>query len=92
MPILKKGSRGDEVKDLQQKLSKLGFDVEADGIFGPNVERAVTQLQTLFGYTVDGLVGDGTKKLIDAQIGYGWNVKADDAQQRALASQGKAAP
>jgi peptidoglycan hydrolase-like protein with peptidoglycan-binding domain len=87
--LLRKGSRGDEVRELQRKLGQLGFDLSADGIFGDDTEKAVIQLQTMFGYTVDALVGDGTKKLIDAQIGYGWNAKSADAAQRALESQGK---
>ena len=36
MPILKQGSSGPAVKDLQQKLKKLGFDPKGvDGKFGP---------------------------------------------------------
>ena len=65
------------------------YDVAVDGIFGDDTEKAVIQLQTMFGYTVDALVGDGTRALIDAQIGYGWNAKAPDAAAKALASQGK---
>ncbi|MDQ3034279.1 MAG: peptidoglycan-binding protein, partial [Myxococcota bacterium] len=87
--ILKRGMRGDDVRDLQQKLERLGFDLSDDGIFGEETERAVVRLQTLFGYDVDALVGDGTKKLIDAQIGYGWNAKLPNAQELALRSQGK---
>ena len=87
--LLRKGSRGPEVRELQQKLGRLGYDVAVDGIFGDDTEKAVIQLQTIFGYTVDALVGDGTRALIDAQIGYGWNAKAPDAAAKALASQGK---
>lgn len=89
--LLKNGSRGEDVKALQQKLGQLGFDVEADGIFGNATDKTVRELQALFGYTVDGIVGDGTTGLIDAQIGYGWNYKAPDAAERALRAQGKAA-
>ena len=42
----------------------------------------------MFGYTVDGIVGRGTARLIDAQLGYDFNVKADDAMRRALEAQG----
>jgi N-acetylmuramoyl-L-alanine amidase len=89
--LLRRGSRGDEVRELQGKLGRLGFDLREDGIFGEDTEKTVIELQTMFGYTVDGLVGDGTKSLIDAQIGYGWNAKSPDAAQRALESQGKGA-
>ncbi|MEM1417700.1 MAG: peptidoglycan-binding domain-containing protein [Myxococcota bacterium] len=89
MALLKRGSNGGEVKEFQQKLGQLGFDVDADGAFGDQTLIAVVQLQTLFGYTVDGLVGDGTKGLVDAQVGYGWNIKDGDALAKALKAQGK---
>lgn len=85
--LLRKGSRGDDVRELQMKLHRLGFDLAADGVFGDDTERAVTQLQTLFGYTVDAIVGDGTMKLIEAQIGHHWNVQAPDAAALAMRAQ-----
>ena len=91
MKIIKNGSRGDEVKALQEKMIRLGYDLKADGIFGDGTEKVVRNLQSLFGYTVDGIIGDGTMGLIDAQIGYGWNAKAPDAMERALRAQGKTA-
>ena len=89
--VIKNGAKGDSVKELQQKLNQLGYTVEADGHFGPLTEKIVKNLQTMFGYTVDGMVGDGTMGLIDAQIGYGWSADAPDAQERALRAQGKGA-
>lgn len=86
MALLKNGSNGDGVKTLQTNLGQLGFKLEADGKFGKNTEEAVRHLQKLFGYTVDGIVGDGTQKLIEAQIGYGWNVNAPDAAAKAAAA------
>ncbi|MCB9618491.1 MAG: peptidoglycan-binding protein [Sandaracinus sp.] len=91
MKVMKNGSRGDDVKALQTKLGQLGYDLSADGIFGDGTEKVVRNLQTLFGYTVDGLVGEGTLGLIDAQVGYGWNASAPDATERALRAQGKSA-
>jgi peptidoglycan hydrolase-like protein with peptidoglycan-binding domain len=70
--ILKSGSKGDHVTTLQHDLVALGYDVKPDGIFGAETEKAVKQLQAAFGYTVDGLVGDGTKFLITQQKGYNW--------------------
>ncbi len=55
--LLKVGSRGEEVKQLQAKLG-LG----ADGVFGPGTEAAVKRWQSANGLTADGLVGDGTWK------------------------------
>lgn len=89
--LLRRGSRGDDVRELQTQLTTLGFKLDSDGIFGGGTETVVKKLQTAFGYTVDGIVGDGTKGLIEAQVGYGWDASAPDAQERALRSQGKTA-
>ena len=70
MSILKQGSRGDEVRGVQDKLKKLGFTIESDGIFGAKTHAAVITMQTVFGYDVDGDVGPATQKLIDQQLGY----------------------
>jgi putative chitinase len=53
--ILKVGSKGEDVKKLQQKLG-LG----ADGIFGPGTERAVKKWQIDNDLAADGIVGEGT--------------------------------
>ena len=53
--LLKVGSRGEDVKAIQQFLG-LG----ADGIFGKGTEQAVKDFQSLNGLTADGLVGKGT--------------------------------
>jgi len=53
--LLKVGSKGNEVKQLQEKLG-----LAADGSFGPGTEKAVKAWQTANGLTADGLVGDGT--------------------------------
>ncbi|HVZ31954.1 MAG TPA: peptidoglycan-binding domain-containing protein [Polyangiaceae bacterium] len=76
MATLKDGSKGDEVRALQANLKKLGFELEADGIFGPRTQHAIITLQTIFGYDVDGLAGPATLKLIEQQSGYGWNLIA----------------
>ncbi|MFY9297162.1 MAG: peptidoglycan-binding domain-containing protein [Caldicoprobacterales bacterium] len=40
--MLKKGSRGTEVKKLQEQLNKLGYNCgKADGIFGDKTYHAV---------------------------------------------------
>jgi peptidoglycan hydrolase-like protein with peptidoglycan-binding domain len=70
--VLKKGSKGDAVKQLQQDLVTLGYTLNVDGDFGTNTESAVMQLQKAFGYNVDGIVGDATRFLINQQIGLGW--------------------
>lgn len=86
MALLQNGSNGDEVTNLQNQLITLGFELKSDGIFGKATEGAVTQLQKMFNYNVDGKVGPATTALIEAQIGYGWNVTAPDALEKAQAS------
>lgn len=53
--LLKNGSKGDDVKKLQEKLG-LG----ADGSFGVKTEEAVKAFQLKNGLTPDGIVGEGT--------------------------------
>lgn len=73
---LKRGSEGDDVLTLQQELNGLGFELEEDGIFGAHTHHAVIAIQVIFGYDVDGVVGPATRKLIQKQAEYGWNVQA----------------
>ena len=53
--LLKVGSKGDDVKKLQEKLG-----VEAIGKFGPKTEAAVKAWQKANGLKDDGIVGDAT--------------------------------
>lgn len=56
---LKRGSRGEDVKWLQQKLTEKGYPVGTiDGIFGAKTEQAVKSFQT--DVFVDGIVGNLT--------------------------------
>ncbi len=50
--------RGDDVTELQRRLSALGFDPgRVDGIFGTGTERALKDLQRNLGLTIDGVCG-----------------------------------
>jgi len=53
--LLKNGSKGDDVKKLQEKLK-----LTADGSFGLKTEEAVKAWQKANGLKDDGIVGDGT--------------------------------
>jgi putative chitinase len=53
--LLKNGSKGDDVKKLQEKLGLV-----ADGAFGPGTEAKVKAWQAANGLVADGVVGDGT--------------------------------
>jgi lysozyme len=56
--------QGDDVRQLQQALIAAGFDIEADGIFGKGTDRAVREFQQRKGLTVDGIVGDATRRVL----------------------------
>ena len=53
--------RGDDVAELQQRLSALGFDAgRVDGIFGDRTSRALGEFQRNVGLPVDGIAGAST--------------------------------
>ncbi len=57
--------RGDDVRELQQRLSQLGFDPgRIDGIFGPTTERAIRDFQRNYGAPEDGLVATSTVRAL----------------------------
>ncbi|MDP4127716.1 MAG: peptidoglycan-binding protein, partial [Bacillota bacterium] len=61
--LLGRGSKGQEVKELQIKLAQLGYVVgSADGKFGKKTESAVRNFQKDHGLRVDGLAGTQTIK------------------------------
>ena len=69
-PTLRRGSRGDAVRELQESLLALGYDIGLsgiDGIFGQATERAVKSLQCAAGLVIDGIVGPLTWAEIDRQ-------------------------
>lgn len=59
-PILVRGDRGDAVKTVQRAIG-----VRADGIFGPDTERAVIRYQKQHKLMADGIVGPATWAVID---------------------------
>lgn len=61
--MLRLGSRGEEVRILQENLNKLGYTVGlADGIFGPRTEAGVIAFQQENGLKADGIVGSQTSQ------------------------------
>lgn len=57
---LRKGDRGAGVKTLQTLLTKAGYTVAVDGIFGAKTLEAVKAYQADRGLAVDGVVGKAT--------------------------------
>lgn len=67
-PVLRRGDKGDSVKDLQKKLISLGYPLPkygADGDFGKETETAVKAFQQDNGLVADGIVGKDTYAALD---------------------------
>lgn len=68
--LSKIGSRGNEVKAIQEKLIERGlYQGKADGIYGPNTEKGVKLFQKQQGLSVDGIAGPQTLKRLGITIG-----------------------
>ena len=70
-PLLRRGDRGSAVTELQQRLQAIGYDLEADGIFGPVTRRCVKAFQRCSGLTPDGIVGPMTWAALEGAGGEG---------------------
>lgn len=67
--VLSKGSTGDEVKELQQKLTALGYSLGSiDGDFGDKTLAAVKKFQEDYSLDVDGVVGNQTWSALDKAV------------------------
>jgi peptidoglycan hydrolase-like protein with peptidoglycan-binding domain len=65
-PVLRRGSSGTAVRQLQEALDELGHGPgPIDGVFGAGTEAAVRAFQAEKGIAVDGVVGDITWLNID---------------------------
>lgn len=66
--VYKKGSKGSEVKKIQQLLLDRGYKLPkygADGSYGAETEAAVKQFQKDWGLAQDGIVGPETLKMLE---------------------------
>ncbi|MDJ0962420.1 MAG: peptidoglycan-binding domain-containing protein [Acidimicrobiia bacterium] len=69
--MLRNGSSGDEVRQLQDDLALLGFDPgPIDGAFGPKTEAAVRAFQeSVDSLGADGIVGPKTAASLASRVG-----------------------
>lgn len=82
MRTLKSGCSGEDVKDIQEKLNKLGYKCgEADGIFGSKTKLAVMAFQGAAGLKADGVVGDLTRAAIEKEFGYSTGDETDEEKK-----------
>lgn len=80
-PPLASGSTGPKVKELQQDLTKLGYDVGpkgTDSIFGPDTRTAVDEYQADHGLKVYGNVGPETWASICSSLASSNNTNANE--------------
>lgn len=67
--VLRKGSTGSEVEELQRKLTSLGYTLgSVDGDFGEKTLAAVKAFQKDYSLDVDGVVGNQTWAALDNAV------------------------
>ncbi|MCA1726436.1 MAG: N-acetylmuramoyl-L-alanine amidase [Actinobacteria bacterium] len=73
MVVIRPGDSGEQVRDVQGRLSALGYRIDDEaGAFGAATEAAVRAFQQARGLVVDGIVGVGTwTELVDAGYALG---------------------
>lgn len=83
-PLLKKGTRGEDVYALQYLLRARGYSITVDGIFGSGTESVVKSFQSSKGLVADGIVGSNTWSKLVITVQYGSTGDAVRAVQRLL--------
>ena len=78
MVFLRLNSQGNEVKQLQMKLIRLGVIVTVNGFFDKKTEKAVKKFQKQQNIKVDGIVGYYTSHKIDYLLNLRENEKNND--------------
>ena len=70
LALSKRGSRGTEVRNIQSRLSKWGYNPgPVDGVYGAKTESAVKRFQRNNGLTPDGIAGPATLAKIGLPTG-----------------------
>ena len=62
------GCKGNDVKWLQYNLTRLGYTLSVDGIFGNGTKQKVIAFQKAAGLTQDGIVGPATRRAIKDRL------------------------
>ena len=66
--LLRKGSKGKDVKKLQNGLKALGYSLGTDGDFGRSTKKIVEKFQRDHDLYDDGIVGNGTAGVYDQAL------------------------
>ena len=68
-PNLKKGSRGEQVRLLQQDLNYvMSLHLSTDGVFGNNTYEALKSFQSRYGLAADGIYGNNSKAMMSKAL------------------------
>lgn len=69
-PMVRRGTRGADVKSIQINLNALGAtpQLETDGSFGRCTESAVKEFQGSHRLATDGIVGQNTRAMLQAEL------------------------
>ena len=85
-PVLRRGDKGEDVKYMQERLIKFGYDLSpdgADGKFGPNTEKQLKAFQKKNNLVVDGVCGPATWEALERNVqGYWIQVTASSLNVR----------
>ncbi|WP_181435872.1 peptidoglycan-binding protein [Curtobacterium sp. MCSS17_006] len=65
---LSRGRDGTDVRQLNENLAALGYDVSVDEVFGPRTERAVRQWQADRGHRVTGVLTADDVAFVDGAV------------------------
>jgi len=61
--IIRRGARGERIRDIQKRLNELGFGpVGEDAIYGRQTEKAIKAFQDSVGLVADGVFGPRTRQ------------------------------
>lgn len=66
--ILRRGDKGDDVKQLQNILNDLGYELKVDGEYGRGTKEAVRDFQKKNGLGADGNFGPKTAEVMLSKI------------------------
>lgn len=84
--VLKRGSRGEQVRTVQQRLKNWGYYTgSVDGIYGSGTESAVKKFQKKYGLKADGIVGPATARKIGISLSGGGSQTSSDSDLNLLA-------
>lgn len=88
-PVLRVGSTGSDVSDLQARLTELGYYTGTiDGKYSTGTQSAVTEFQSRNGLTADGIAGRATQDKLYSASGAAQDSQRQHDGKRLYAAQG----